>query len=286
MAEENQSEFRLFSIGVVVRSGGNMIEVYPGEALPLVSGPIADYSIKNESKNIPDALGIKRSSTSTSKATVRAEWLPLGDANRITAPNVMPGERVQLYRLGDSEKYFWVTMLNDYKIRRAEDVKWRFGNMTLKEDKMTEAGDSTSHWFNVSGSSGVVQLHTSKNRGEAVIFDVVFDLKKGTWTLKDDRENYLKTDNTKDALEIQFLKKITLKDKRGNSIVLDSQKDTLTITSNKKIKLDTPNAETVKDLEVKGNLVVRGNLGVDGSIAVGGGVRAGKPMIAPAFIRS
>lgn len=291
MADENQSEFKLFSIGVVVSSTGSMIEVYPGETMPLVSGPIADFKIKNEAKNIPDALGVKRSSTSTGKATVRAEWLPLGDPNRVTAPNVMPGERVQLHRLGDSEKYYWTTLMNDWKIRRAEAVQWRFGNMNLNEDKMTEAGDNTSHWACVDGITGVIQLHTSKNKGEAVIFDMIFDMRKGTWILKDDRENYIKTDNTKDTLEIQFVKKITLKDKKGNSFVLDTSKDTITITSNKKIVLDTPNAQTVKDLEVKGNLVVRGdcgingNLGVNGDIAVGGGVRAGRPMKAPAFIR-
>lgn len=284
---DQESALGFFSLGTVVNTtGGDTIEVCALEKTPLVNGMLKKNIETIKVNDMPDALGIKRSGSSTVKDTVTAEWLPLGDSNRVTAPNVEAGERVMIFRLADTEKYYWMTIRNDYSIRRGESVKWRFGNMTRKEDKLKPATDNNSHWFEFNGIGGAITLHTSKNKGEAVIFDMAFDLRKGTWALMDDRRNYIKTNNAKDAIEINFCKKITLKDLRGNFIVVDSLKDTITITANKKIVLDVPQAETTKDLEVKGNLKVNGSLGVNGGISVGGSVKSKGPMYAPAFIRT
>ena len=121
--------------------------------------------------------------------------LPEGQGNRITAPDVQPGETVILYKYGDREEYFWESRENATKLRRLEHVRYSYCNVP---GNLAEEGydDDKSYWIEWSTMDKKIHLHTSTNDGEACGYDFTFDTASGTFEIKDTLGNYQKLDST------------------------------------------------------------------------------------------
>ena len=235
-----QSKLRVYSLGIVTEAkkrDSMFIKVYPIEELPAVNGKVADVKVrkKDTAKNI---MGEDIDFDIEANAIIVAKWWPEGQGNRITAPDVQPNETVVIYKYADREEYFWESRENAPKLRRLETVRYSYCNLSggLAE---TPYDDDTSYWFEWSTHDKKIHLHTSKNDGEAVGYDFVFDTGKGTFEVTDTAGNFLRLNSTSGMWHMF-----------GNSQVLLEAPDVIfkadTVTNDAPVVLNTGMEETAQ----------------------------------------
>lgn len=194
MTTERQSRLQLYSLGIVVKDkedGSDQIEVYPVEELPFIDGKITDYKqdMKDKSQN---AKGVPTSAKAEGDAVIIAKWLPLSDSNRMTPPDVIKNETVQIWRYADTDDYYWVTQFREPSIRRLETVCWMFGNLP---SGIKAFDKDSSYWFEVSTKTKLITLKTTKSNNEPYSYTVKIDTQNGRITMEDDIGNIFTIDS-------------------------------------------------------------------------------------------
>ena len=188
---QDVSGLRFISIGVAAENkkmSSDTLEIFPSEINVFGSGEVTPYKYDNKA-NAPNIEGGNTNVQVTSTQTVRAKWLPMGNTNRFTAPDIRSGERVALYKYYDSDEYWWVTLQQDKQLRRKETVQYVYDNNPENNDVKTDS--KNSYWMEVSTHKKEITLHTSKNDNEPFEYDVQIDTKNGVVTIKDDDGNFI-----------------------------------------------------------------------------------------------
>jgi hypothetical protein len=189
-----------YSVGIVAVNmplDTHTVEVTPIEALPFIDGEITDNMETTNLKGA-NAAGGAYESIAKSSVTVTATWMPFG-SNRRTAPNVRRGEKVMLWRYGDTDKFYWSSLDYAHKLRKLETVIFQISD-TQNED--AEATDSNTYFMEWSTHTGKITLHTSKSNGEPFTYDFQINAKDGNWTFTDDIKNYICCDSKNRRIEI------------------------------------------------------------------------------------
>lgn len=270
------SKLKFYSIGIVAANkplDSKDIEVTPVEDMPMLNGEITDtatqYTAEGKGRD-GDAFTEEVTTTTSIKAT----WLPISNSNRITAPDVRRGETVVIYRFGDSNKYFWNTLINDAKLRRLETVIYAFSN------NPTEGPDDTSdstYYFEVSTHNGYVHLHTSKSNNEPFTYDIQINTKEGNLSIRDDVGNFLVIDSTNTKVAMRNADN-TFFSFDKTSMFLNAE-ETISITC-KDLNAKVGNSTTIKSTTntvtgdtntVNGPTNINGPTGINGNFATGGG---------------
>lgn len=219
-------------MGIVIEAkvrGSNQIKVSPMEILPLQSGDMTQDQRKYET-TIHDAKGVKRTSKVDGSNHIVATWIPDGNDNRITAPDVQPGETVKIYRFADTDEYYWATVFREPKLRKLETVL----NAVSDLPGSGAFDKESSYWTEVSTHDGHIQIHTAQSNGEPYGYDIKIDTVSG---------------------------KIVITDTIQNSIVLDSATSTATVTTNTEIVLKSPKVTIeATNINIKGDVAIDGQL--------------------------
>lgn len=196
------SQFHPYSYGIVAANkplNSWTVEVTPTEDLTMLDGQITD-NVTQYSAQGTDASGSAYQSQTNQSNTVTATWLPMGQPNRMTAPDVRRGEQVMLYRFGDdTSKFYWMTMRNDLTVRKLETVIFGISATATEGDP---ADDTTSYVFGMSAHQKRVWLTTSKKNDEAHTWSFNLDTDKSVLTINDDVNNTIKIDT--DAHQIHL----------------------------------------------------------------------------------
>lgn len=187
------SQFRMFSIGIVVKDKEDLsdeILVSPIETLSIQeSGNIKEASRRFEGDKgtvDPNSFNTKHES----KDYILANWRSTGNGNRTTAPDVIAGETVVLYKFSNVEEYFWDDLGREPSIRKLEDVLYSFSNVPT--GKGTKSYDpDTSYWVRVSTKDKFVHIHTADNDGEPCTWDIKIDTGKGMANIIDGLGNFV-----------------------------------------------------------------------------------------------
>lgn len=201
--EPTISKLHYYSKGIVAANKAlktSMIEVLPIEEFTMGDGYLDATTEKLEATAI-DASGKEYTSSVKAGRSIQAKWLRLGDANRLSAPDVRRGESVIIYQYGDADQYFWMTMGEDHKFRRLETVIWGI-SATPTEDVALNA--SNMYYIEFSSHTKKITLHVSKANDEFCGYDIQINAKDG---------------------------KIVISDTIGNSILMDSQANRLNMTN-------------------------------------------------------
>lgn len=191
-------DMSLFHIHSVGRAAANKepktpaLEIFPMETLSYVDGEITDL-VQNVTVEGEDAFGEVYQDVLKSSNSIEAAWLPFG-SNRVTPPDIRRGERVLLWKYGDTDQYYWAsTGLDDY-LRRLETVVYAFSDIPTNED--VKALDPTnSYYFEISTHKKMITLSTCKKNGEPFAYKFQFNLEKGIVILMDDVGNYFEMDS-------------------------------------------------------------------------------------------
>lgn len=234
--DEDKSSLRRYSLGIVTvnkEDGSDYIKVTPIELLSFENGPLSDNKRDYEVKG-SDIKGVERQSSVEGENTVVAKWIPDGNDNRITAPDVIAGETVQLYKYADSEEIYWKTLFREPELRRLETVHYAYSNM---RSGLTPFNKETSYWVEISTKEKHIKIHTSKNDGEACEYDISIDTERGILRIQDDLGNFLNLDSPNGNLTGEINNLIHLK---SNRILFEAEDITLKAS---KVTNDTPMVE-------------------------------------------
>lgn len=198
----NISQLHFYSIGVVAtnkKMTSHFVEVSPIEDSAFMDGEITDHKedYKSKSKSFDDQEWETKIDTT---ASVRAKWLPMGNSNRITSPDVRRGEVVALYRFGDVDEFYWTTLLQDKHIRRLETVIYSFSN---NREENIEDDPKSTYFMEVSTHKKLIHLHTSKNDKEPFTYDIQINTKDGIIIITDDVDNYLFIDSKNTRIKVR-----------------------------------------------------------------------------------
>lgn len=197
------------------------IKVMLVSLIPDTKGKLSrnDKVIMNE----VDINGLHKSIVSTSSDHITATWLPDGEQNRISAPDVCKGDIVEVYTVNDTHEYYWKVYAHNQSLRKREKVLYWFSN------KGSVGGTSKDAYFLlVDTRNKVVLLHTSDNDGEACAFDLLLDTKQGKAILKDNMEDTIMLDAPAGKLSAFIREDIHLKTK---NILFDCDKFTVNAKS-------------------------------------------------------
>ena len=192
------SQLRVYTIGTVAANkplDSKEIEFTPDEEMFFVNGELTDNAATVTSAGT-NAAGQSYEKSLTTTSSMRAVWLPMGNTNRKTAPDVRRGERVVIYQFADADRYYWTTLLDDIKLRKLETVIYAFSN--VREEDQEETADTT-YFFEISTHGKYVHFHTSKNDGEPFAYDFQVNTGNGFVQIRDDVGNLIELDsaNTK-----------------------------------------------------------------------------------------
>lgn len=236
----NLSQLQFYSIGIVAANKNiksKDIEVVPLEHTPLVSGELTDNVSKYKAKSkgaMKDSFSIEIDTT----LSIQATWLPLGNSNRHTAPDVRRGEMVAIYRFSDTDEFWWNTLKNDSKLRRLETVVYAFSNNS-KEDVENDA--NSTYFFEVSTHKKTITVHTSNNDGEPTTFDIQINAGEGRIIIQDDKENFVLIDSVNNRLLF----------KNADNSFIDINKKSISLFSDDLINIVTKNLNvTAKTIAV------------------------------------
>lgn len=121
--------------------------------------------------------------------TWTATWLPSG-SNRLTAPDVRRGERVEIWQAADDDKYYWRTQGLDDHLRKLETII--FGISATKDEGDNAQNLNNMYWFEFSSHSKKLAFRSCKANGEPFLYEMFFDFDVGEFNIRDDIGNYIR----------------------------------------------------------------------------------------------
>lgn len=250
------SKLQVYSLGVVASNkplNKNTIEVTPIEDVPLASGEITS-AVTAVDGQVASESGAKENLAIANTSSIKAEWLPVGQANRLTAPDVRRGEQVYIYRFGDTDKYYWNTVRNDLNFRKLETVIFGF-SATTKEG--VAVNESNTYLFEVSTHKKLIRLHTSQDNGEPFGYDIHINTGDGSITIEDTAGNKFTFDS--DAQTCRF--------ENASGSFFDLTKNVFTLVATEAIgmkttdySLEATNATIKAETKHVGNIALAGDL--------------------------
>lgn len=198
---DGDSALELYSIGIVVVDkprNTDFIEVTPIETIVTADMLLKDLAL-NYQVGMPDHQGVVRNDQITGGPVLTARWIPFGHSNRMTAPDVIKGETVIIFRVEETEDYYWTTIFREPGIRRLETVNYMYGNIPTGLNPFDK---NTSYWAEVSTHDKYVHIHTSKNDGEPFEYDIKLDTAIGKLTITDHVGNHIVLDSANDLIQL------------------------------------------------------------------------------------
>lgn len=213
--QPTMSQFQFYSIGLAAANkqlDSNVLHVHPIEVTMFGDGELdaraQDVHAQGVDKDDNEyTIKVKQDSA------VEATWLPLGQSNRRTPPDVRRGERVMLYRHGNSDKLHWASLGVDDHLRRLETVIFSW-SATSDESKNATLPENC-YSLEVCTHTKQITLRTCKADGEPFAYTIQLNTKDGAFTITDDVGNYCQLDSSKTL--IQFV------NKDGTSLKLDKK---------------------------------------------------------------
>jgi hypothetical protein len=268
MDQQSISKLQFYSLGIVASNkklSSDKIEVTPVEEFPMLDGEISDNKVDYKA-DTTDKEGSAKSTSVKSTVTVNAKWLPINNSNRRTPPDVRRGEKVVIYKFGDTDEYWWNTLFNDSKLRRLETVIYAFSN-NAKEGPEDSA--TSTYFLEVSTHKKLMHLHTSKSDGEPFSYDVQINAKDGMIVITDDADNFFVLNSKENRLTMQ----------NGDGSVVDVDKTNIVFTATDSISLNSKDilVSASNETSIKSNIntLSATSNNVDGPIAASNGITLG-----------
>lgn len=229
-----ESIFKLYSIGLVAENKprndrfANIVLVEDASGLDgEISFNPQEHRVKGQDKD-----GNSYEVVTTMDITFNCEWLPSG-TNRITPPDIVRGELVEVYRLGDTDQYYWRTMGLRDNLRTLETVILAFSATPSYEGKPLSLDHC--YFLEVSTHDKLVTFSTSKANGEPFVYTAQFNTAEGQFILNDDIGNQFELISRERILKMFNV----------DGSFLDINKKKITINADEEIKLICGGTTTV-----------------------------------------
>ena len=288
------SQFRRVSIGEVLENkslGSREIEVKLFEISPFADGELKSVATEYTAAGTDDK-GKAYKKTLVSDHGVTATWLPY-DSNRVTAPDVRRGEKVDIYQYGDTDTYYWRELGTDHHLRRLETVVIAISD-NPNNDSTEIPNLENCYFLEFSTHRKAITIQTAKSNSEEFLYTFQLNPGEHTASFQDDagQHFYIDSKNRIVRMHNQDGCFVELDKKNVEINAIDSVDLTagnkVNITAGDSINLNTPNVNISSDCNVGGTLqagsVKTGSLEA-GSLKVKGGIECGGNINAANFPR-
>jgi len=275
------SKLQFHSVGIVGENkklNSKSIEVALIETMQLYDNEITSTAsdVKATVKGLDNKV---QEHTITTAATITAVWMPMGEGNRITAPDVRRGEMVMVYKYADADKYFWTTLKEDVRLRKLETVIWAFSGTQVED---VEVNEESYYFFEVSTHNGYIKVHTSMANKEPYTYDIEINTKEGRIVITDSIDNYILLDSKAKRIRMENTDKSFI-DIIGKSIfgeAIDSiswkTKDYKIEASNSYTLSTTTNKQSATNTEINSSsTAINSNVAIKGGSLTHNGVNVG-----------
>ena len=186
------------------------IKVSPVSYIPDLKGDLNKN--KEQVVGIVDMENQHSSISTTSSNFITATWLPEGEQNRISAPDVVVGDVVEIYSVRGTDEYYWKVFSHNTSLRKREKVLIWLSNKGAAKS----GSEADAYYLLWDTRNKVVHFHTSDNDGEACTYDVLFNTLSGLFSLKDNLQNEIKLDSVKGKLDSTILNEYNVFTKKVN----------------------------------------------------------------------
>lgn len=215
------SELKFFSLALVVETPSkfpsSVIKVTPIESLSTQdSGGIKKTPVTYEQIHPEEGGGYNAPKSIDRGNTIEAEWMPLADSNRDTAPCVYKDETVLLLKYADVQKYYWITLKRQPQLRRKEMVRWGASNETEPLKEYTKA---TTYYNELNALDRYFEI-SSPTIGEERWYRIRGDVARGSLEIVDEKGNGIHINSDQEYLTIKAEQKVIITSK--TSIELNS----------------------------------------------------------------
>lgn len=263
------SGLHLYSLGIVLEDkpeGTDKIKVLPIEHLSQFNGLLSEANISH-SNNMPDSRGVAKTGELKGGPDMVASWIPDGSDNRITSPDVRRSETVKIYRMGDTNDFYWTTVFREPGLRRQETIMYAASN--LKEG-LEKFDPTTSYWTLIDTRHKKYQIHTSNNDSEPFAFDILIDTAAGHIVIQDDVGNNIMFDPKNDFISLKSIAGANIDLDKGH---IKGHGITISLTADEKITMTAPEVEINGDTTtVNGETTNNGSYTVNGPTALNQGM--------------
>ncbi len=196
------SIFRFISVGRATENltrNNHMLNVLPIEDAMGTDGEI-DYDPQRFSDSYVNDIGETIQVENIVSRDYMCQWLPSED-NRLTPPDIRRGELVEIWRQGDTNKYYWRSMGLKNNLRSLESVIFAFGatpELGGHQNDLTKC-----YLLSVSAHDKHFTLSTSKANGEEYAYTIQINSKESAVYITDDDDNFFELDSKDTRLQLK-----------------------------------------------------------------------------------
>lgn len=175
------------------------LEVYCPELSGFADGEINSTPVEYTTSGVDDRGNNYTCQIKTTNS-IKTKWRQQG-TNRISAPCVRRGERVEVWQYADTDMYYWSTTGEDDALRRLETVTFAFSN--TKDETTKELTPENSYWATVNTHEKIIALETSQSDGEPYKHAVQIDAKTGNFHYRDSANNYVQVEAASNTITVE-----------------------------------------------------------------------------------
>lgn len=286
------SVFHLHSMGRVAENlelGSKVVRVYftedrIGEDEEVIANP------QREEVSYQTGAGERKAAVNTDTA-IPCKWLKR-NSNRVTPPNVRRDDEVLVWRMGDSDDYYWEDTGNS-NVKRLETVIWAYS----ADPNGPINGDLTNAYVvELSTHEGIFAVHTSTSNGEPFAWDFQIDAKGGRASVESSGGEHVLIDSNEELVELMNASESVAQLKGPdafvnvkNNIHFTAENDQefickrFIVKASEKVLFESPQVECSQELKVGGSADVTGGIKSGGDMTGGGSATFTGPVKAPSF---
>lgn len=262
----SKTAWRLISVGYIAENKSrqtNDVEVSLIELTPIINGELKGDIVTDICQGT-DSKGNHFSATVKMANTVIATWKGEG-TNRLTSPDVRRGDRVNIYRYGNNDKYYWEPLEHvGESVKKRETVTHTFSNTI--DEKDNKPSSENSYVQEVSTHDKLVTLiQTSKSDGEKFKYTIQVNTKDNVIVLADDAGNFIQIDSNDSHIVMQ----------NANGSLLEVFKDDINVKCKGTVKIEAGKLVDIKatDTKINSTTTITGITSIDGNTSIKGNVR-------------
>lgn len=227
---DNPSNIRLLGLGFVAENkkrNTNTVHVWPVEIVPDLKDDLTTATKTTEVTGV-DCKGTPYRVSIEQTMTIPCEWY--GDTNRATSPDVRRGERVLIYQIGDSEKYYWASLGQDDHLRRKERIIFTINDMPNNAD--TDPDDTNTWTVELNTFEGHITIRTTMSDNEKAAWVIQIDGADGKYIVEDHKGNHSFIDSVENHIQL----------KNANDSMFELNKENITAICNETFRLKCKSA--------------------------------------------